>query len=167
MLKNLVVLFVLFPSLAHGSTWYDSAPKVVQKVKSRYENKVKSVCKQSKCSGEVDLKLVLSIISVESNGNPKALSKSNAKGLMQLKDISARDVGVKGNLFDSNVNILAGTQYLLSLRNRYGFSGIDEIALAYSKGPTGAKHYLKQNKAMYHEYVQRVEYAYFLFLLLE
>jgi Rod binding domain-containing protein len=47
----------------------------------------------------IDEKIIKSVILTESAGNPKAVSKANAKGLMQLMDGTAKDMGVK-NSFD-------------------------------------------------------------------
>lgn len=50
----------------------------------------------------------------ESCMNPLAVSECNAKGLMQLLDGTARDMGVKDNsIFDPDTNLRAGISYLL------------------------------------------------------
>jgi membrane-bound lytic murein transglycosylase C len=74
--------------------------------------------------------LVFAIMEVESAFNPRAISKSNALGLMQLKaDSAGRDVyeyvdGKKGQpgraeLFDAKNNIRMGTAYLGLLKHEY------------------------------------------------
>lgn len=76
----------------------------------------------------VDRKLVDAIISVESGGNPKAVSKSNAVGLMQIKASTAgREVyrvqGRRGQpstseLRDPAKNIDIGTAYIKILQDQ-------------------------------------------------
>lgn len=68
---------------------------------------VKSIAKWYK----VDEKLVLSIISVESNFNNIATSNKEAQGLMQLIPDTAERFNVK-NAFDASQNIKGGVAYL-------------------------------------------------------
>lgn len=74
--------------------------------------------------------LVFAVMETESHFNPQAVSKSNAKGLMQIKPNAAgRDVyqyidfklGAPGDdeLFDAQSNIRLGTAYLSLLKHDY------------------------------------------------
>lgn len=77
--------------------------------------------------------LVKSIILAESAANPKAVSGAKAKGLMQLMDSTARDMGVR-NPFNPNENIMGGTRYIGEMLQRY--DGDLQLALAaYNAGP--------------------------------
>lgn len=60
---------------------------------------------------KVDAKLVLSIISVESNFGTQAQSNKQAQGLMQLIPATAERFNVK-NAFDASQNIKGGVAYL-------------------------------------------------------
>jgi len=77
--------------------------------------------------------LIRAVIIQESGGNPRAVSGKGAKGLMQLTDGTARDLGVT-NPFDPVQNIFGGARFLASLLKRFG--GDLELALAsYNAGP--------------------------------
>jgi soluble lytic murein transglycosylase-like protein len=86
----------------------------------------------------VDPLLVHSIIQVESNYNPYAVSPQGAQGLMQLMPPTARDLGVSDS-FDPRQNIEAGVRYLKYLQNLYKD---DRLALAaYNAGPGAVQKY--------------------------
>jgi len=90
----------------------------------------------------VDQRLISAIISVESGGNPNAVSRSNAIGLMQIKASTAgREVyrvqGKRGQpsrsqLRDPAVNIEIGTAYIKILQDTI-LSGIhNPVTLRYA-----------------------------------
>jgi len=86
----------------------------------------------------VDPLLVHSIIQVESNYNPYAVSPKGAQGLMQLMPPTARDLGVNDS-FDPRQNIEAGVRYLKYLQDLYKD---DRLALAaYNAGPGAVQKY--------------------------
>jgi len=83
--------------------------------------------------------LIASVIAVESNFNPKAVSWRSACGLMQLLPQTAARFGVT-NVFDPRQNIEAGTKYLKELLQRYH----GDLALtlaAYNAGPDRVEQY--------------------------
>ena len=92
------------------------------------------------------------MIQTESAGNPSAISPVGAKGLMQLMDGTASDMGVKNSL-DPRQNILGGTRYLRLMLDT--FSGDKKMALAaYNAGPGNVKKYgesllLKKRRVMW------------------
>lgn len=84
-------------------------------------------------------KLVSTVIQIESAGDRYAVSSQGAKGLMQLTDSTAIELGVT-DVFDPEQNINAGSQYLSGLLRR--FSGDLKLALAaYNAGPGAVERY--------------------------
>jgi soluble lytic murein transglycosylase-like protein len=81
----------------------------------------------------IDPDLIASVIAAESNFDPKAVSKKNARGLMQLLPETAARFGVQ-NIFDPQENIDAGTHYLRDLLARYNNDLVLALA-AYNAGP--------------------------------
>ena len=80
----------------------------------------------------VDPNLVMAIIEVESEFNPRAVSVRNAQGLMQLMPGTAQQFHV-ANTFDPLQNIRGGVAYLRWLLDR--FSGDLKLVLAaYNAG---------------------------------
>jgi len=79
--------------------------------------------------------LLHSVIKVESNYNPYAVSSKGAQGLMQLIPATARRFGV-GDVFNPLENIEGGAKYLRYLLDLYG--GNYPLALAAYNAGEGA-----------------------------
>lgn len=79
--------------------------------------------------------LIHSVIKVESNYNPGAVSSKGALGLMQLIPATARRFGVS-DVFDAADNIQGGAKYLRYLLDLYG--GDYPLALAAYNAGEGA-----------------------------
>ena len=90
--------------------------------------------------------LVYSVIKEESSFNQKAISKKNAKGLMQISDKTAEFIAEKlgveqYDLFDGNQNVRFGCFYLRYLLNK--FKDSDTAICAYNAGEGNVSNWLK------------------------
>ena len=87
----------------------------------------------------IDAELLAAVIKAESAFNVKAVSRTGARGLMQLMPGTARQLGVQ-DAFRADQNIAGGTAYLDSLLKLYK----DNLALAlaaYNAGPGAVARY--------------------------
>ena len=136
--KKLVIIFIvliliiIFIVLFKDNILRIIYPKTYKEAVTIYEEKY-----------NVEENLIFALIKSESNFNPKAISNSNAIGLMQLMNDTAIDVAKKNNidvneenskeeLMDIYKNIEIGTCYLSVLLEKYQNK---ELALAaYNAG---------------------------------
>jgi soluble lytic murein transglycosylase-like protein len=101
----------------------------------RYDKEIQAISQQCR----VDPDLVRSIIKVESDFNPLAISVKGAQGLMQLMPGTAQDLKVS-NPFDPSENIQGGVKYLRYLMDL--FQGDLVLALAaYNAGENAVLRY--------------------------
>jgi soluble lytic murein transglycosylase-like protein len=103
----------------------------------------------------LDVDLLASLVKAESGGNARAVSRTGARGLMQLMPGTAKTLGVEDS-FKPDQNVRGGSTYLDELLTRYH----DNMALAlaaYNAGPGAVDRY--HGIPPYHEtqaYVARV-----------
>ena len=130
-------------------------PPAATDPKARYRDLILSAASRYR----VDPDLITSIIATESNFDPHATSRRNARGLMQLLPKTAAQLGVK-NIFDPTENIDAGTRYLSTLLDRYHYNLALTLA-AYNAGPQSVDRY--RSVPPYretHSYINKVSRTY-------
>lgn len=101
----------------------------------KYDDAIEAASKKF----NVDKQLIKSVILTESAGKVDAKSHANAKGLMQLMDSTATEMGVD-NPWNPTENIFGGTKYLSKMLKQY--KGDTDLALAaYNAGPGNVSKY--------------------------
>jgi hypothetical protein len=98
------------------------------------DSAVRTLVEEAAKNFDVSPALVDSVIQVESNYNPNAISPKGAQGLMQLMPATARRFGVK-NSFDAKQNIEGGVRYLKFLQQTFQD---DRLAIAAYNAGEGA-----------------------------
>lgn len=87
--------------------------------------------------------LIRAVLRAESGGDPRAISRVGAMGLMQLMPATWADLrqelGLGADPFQPADNLLAGATYLRRLYDRYGLPG---ALAAYNAGPGRFEAYL-------------------------
>ena len=111
------------------------SPSIAHNMPRKYDHLVMRAAEKYDLSPH----LIKAVIKVESDYNPKAISKSGAMGLMQIMPKNANHLNLR-NPFNPAENIEAGTRYLKRLLKR--FDGQLIIALAaYNAGPGNVERY--------------------------
>jgi soluble lytic murein transglycosylase-like protein len=99
-----------------------------------HASEVKALVAEAAKTFNVNPQLIDSVIQVESNYNPFAVSPKGAQGLMQLMPGTAQRFGVTDS-FDPRQNIEAGVRYLKLLQNTFQD---DRLAIAAYNAGEGA-----------------------------
>jgi hypothetical protein len=114
----------------------NSGSPVEAKIVSPTRREVDEFVEQSSAAHGVDPLLVRSVMQVESNFNPNAVSPKGAMGLMQLMPATARQLGVT-NAFDVRQNIEGGVKFLRYLKTKFNDDRL--VLAAYNAGEAAVK----------------------------
>lgn len=99
-------------------------------------------------------KLVKAIVMLESDGNPYAVSRAGAEGLVQLMPVTAEELGVR-NTFNPVENLDGGLRYFKKMLKRFG--SIDAALVAFNVGPGDCKKMLQSGlDPAKHRYVRKI-----------
>ncbi|MEN6422573.1 MAG: transglycosylase SLT domain-containing protein [Smithella sp.] len=107
------------------------------------------------------------IIQVESSGNPRAVSKADCRGLMQMSRIAWADVrkhypemkyDFDKYAFDPVVNVRMGTLYLEIIKNKYlkGGGSDKDILICYHDGLGNWKKWKRGERKLGREMLQNL-----------
>ncbi|BDI30912.1 hypothetical protein CCAX7_29630 [Capsulimonas corticalis] len=123
------------PSAPLTPTTDQIIPAATQHSASNYDDLIQKYAAKN----GLDPSLVRAVIHTESGGDPKAVSRAGAMGLMQLMPANVREAGID-DAFDPEQNIAAGTQQLAGLMKQYG-GDLDLTLAGYNAGPGNVRKY--------------------------
>jgi len=124
-----------------SQSWFPYVPIKLRKarslwtVRSRYDTLIEETARRH----EVDPALVKAIVQAESAFDPKAVSRTGARGLMQVLPETASRFAIK-NLNDPRQNLKAGVLYLKHLLEIFD-GNITKAVAAYNAGPNTVRRY--------------------------
>lgn len=123
-----VLLLTMIPGyMASRTTGAHEIPHVIN-APAGFHSQIKNVATRYGVSED----LIAAIIDIESQFNPRAVSRRGALGLMQLMPTTAASLGV-GNPFDARENLEAGVRHLRSLMDRFD-NDLPLVLAAYNAG---------------------------------
>ncbi len=144
-IPTMETLTKISPALAAAVSKPKNESQFLDNVLNKAEERMQ--IKDSKQKEKLIPNLVKAVTSVESAGNPNAVSNKGAQGLMQVMPATAaeiaKELGIKEyNLKDPETNTKFGTHYLNKMLNMFG--GDVELALAaYNAGPGAVKKWIR------------------------
>jgi len=116
------LFLMIFPCWSAGTNFRQEINRIVEEIAHKYS---------------LEPTLIHSIIKIESNYDPWAISPKGAIGLMQLIPTTAAQYGVR-DIFDPRENIEGGVRYLKDLIRLYQ-GRTDLVLAAYNAGQEAVK----------------------------
>ncbi|MGA2297535.1 MAG: transglycosylase SLT domain-containing protein [FCB group bacterium] len=121
-------------TIKHAAIGADFKQRLETRI-SNYDDIITEASKQY----NVPVNIIKAIISAESAGKPDAKSTAGAKGLMQLMDGTADNLGVR-NSYNPEENIMGGTKYIRQMLDKFN-GNLDYALAAYNAGPGSVQKY--------------------------
>lgn len=129
------------------------------------ESLARTIIEQAR-TNDLEVALVLAVIRVESGGYARARSPVGALGLMQLLPSTAEEIAQRlgedwrgaESLFDPELNVRLGIDYLKRLSDRYG--SVQTALAAYNWGPGRIDRRMRNGHGIPSVYIQQVMKAY-------
>lgn len=147
LLKIIVILLILC-AIIYVSFGIFKVHKIV--IRQIYPQKYSEYVEKYSNEYDVDSLLIYAIIKAESNFKPDVISKSNAVGLMQLMDATAKDVANKlgmeykeEDLKNPEINIKLGVKYFSTLYDKY--KNIPIALTAYNAGSGNVNKWISED----------------------
>lgn len=140
------------------------------KIHSSLEEKrdINSYIQKASKEYDVPYDIIHAVIETESSFKPDAVSPTGARGLMQINEITLKEINIQlktkytfNDLFDPEINVRLGTFYLSHLYARFG--DYETVYAAYNAGPTAVSKWLKDpqyssdGKTLIHENIPFAE----------
>jgi len=127
-----ILHFTNTPTSSHYKLYIKEKPQKspAEAAMDRYDH----IIEEAAYISGISFALIKAMIRVESNFDPKAVSKKGAKGLMQIMPKNYDSLNID-DPFDPRENIIGGSMYFQQMMDRY--DGKLPLALAaYNAGPT-------------------------------
>jgi hypothetical protein len=141
--------------------WKESVDLALPKIKAKYGNTIDLYAR----AHEVSDQLIISVIAIESHGRVNVKGPRIGHSLGGVSKIAQKDVGIKGDLYDSRVNIEITAAYLKKIMKDYfPSSGVAKSVFAYNLG-SGKVRRLTRNGELEDweinssDYVTKIAYA--------
>lgn len=114
---------------------------------------------------DIEPKIMLELIDLESDFNAQAVSSHGAAGLCQIRPFTARELARElgleysyEQLFNSDYNVTLATYYLSKLLKMHE-QDFHKALTAYNRGPTGLKNYIARTGQAASSYSLRISRA--------
>lgn len=121
--------------------WNTNSNKINENFKLKLNERIgefKDVISSAASENGIDMNLIKAVIAAESAGKPDAVSNAGAKGLMQIMDGTANELGIE-NVFNPIENIQGGSKYLKNMIDKFG--NLDLGLAAYNAGAANIDKY--------------------------
>jgi Rod binding domain-containing protein len=129
------------PKSGSELNWNTNSNKINENFKLKLNERIgqfKDVISDAASQNGIDINIIKAVIAAESAGKPDAVSSAGAKGLMQIMDGTASELGIE-NVFNPKENIQGGSKYLKNMIDKFG--NLELGLAAYNSGAANIDKY--------------------------